>query len=67
MLVSAEEWQRLEELESALSRAAAFGVEVGVEHFYAKAGEVIALPEKKIDRPQRDFLEWHLEEVFKAS
>jgi putative restriction endonuclease len=37
------------------------------EHFYAKAGEVIALPDKKTDRPQRDFLEWHLGEVFKAS
>ena len=37
------------------------------EHFYAKAGEVIALPDKKMDRPQRDFLEWHLEKVFKAS
>jgi len=37
------------------------------EHFYARAGEVIALPDKKMDRPQRDFLEWHIEEVFKAS
>jgi putative restriction endonuclease len=37
------------------------------EHFYAKVGEVTALPDKKMDRPQRDFLEWHLGEVFKAS
>jgi len=37
------------------------------EQFYAQAGEVIALPDRKADRPQRDFLEWHLDEVFKAS
>jgi putative restriction endonuclease len=35
--------------------------------FYAKAGEVIDLPEHRADRPQRDFLEWHIGEVFKAS
>jgi hypothetical protein len=34
---------------------------------YAQAGQVIALPDRKIDRPHREFLEWHLEEVFKAS
>ncbi|HEX6450226.1 MAG TPA: HNH endonuclease [Trebonia sp.] len=37
------------------------------EEFYAKAGEVIALPDRKVDRPNREFLEWHLETVFKAS
>lgn len=37
------------------------------EQFYARAGEVIALPARRADRPQREFLEWHLDEVFKAS
>ena len=37
------------------------------ERFYAQAGQVVALPERKPDRPQREFLEWHLDEVFKAS
>jgi len=32
-----------------------------------QAGQVIALPARKIDRPHREFLEWHLDEVFKAS
>jgi len=37
------------------------------ERFYAQAGQVVALPEHKPDRPQREFLGWHLDEVFKAS
>jgi putative restriction endonuclease len=37
------------------------------EQFYAKAGQVIDLPARRSDRPERQFLEWHLEEVFKAS
>jgi putative restriction endonuclease len=37
------------------------------EQFYAQAGQLIALPEHRIDRPQRELLEWHLDEVFKAS
>lgn len=37
------------------------------ERFYAQAGQVVALPERKPDRPQREFLEWHTDEVFKAS
>lgn len=37
------------------------------EQFYAKAGQVIELPAKRADRPYRDFLEWHLDEVFQAS
>jgi putative restriction endonuclease len=37
------------------------------EQFYAQAGQVIALPDHRIDRPNREFLEWHLGEVFKAS
>jgi putative restriction endonuclease len=37
------------------------------DRFYAQAGQVVALPERRADRPQREFLEWHLDEVFKAS
>jgi putative restriction endonuclease len=37
------------------------------EQFYARAGEAIAVPARRADRPQREFLEWHLDEVFKAS
>ncbi len=35
--------------------------------FYAQAGNIITLPARRADRPHRDFLEWHLDEVFKAS
>jgi len=35
--------------------------------FYARAGEPIAVPERPGDRPNREFLEWHLDEVFKAA
>jgi putative restriction endonuclease len=37
------------------------------EQFYSKAGSVIALPDRKPDRPGREFLEWHLDTIFKAS
>jgi HNH endonuclease len=37
------------------------------EQFYSRAGSVIALPDRKPDRPGREFLEWHLGTVFKAS
>jgi putative restriction endonuclease len=37
------------------------------EQFYAKNKEVIALPDRRVDRPNRDFLQWHLDVVFKAS
>jgi putative restriction endonuclease len=37
------------------------------EQFYARAGELIAVPERRGDRPHREFLEWHLDEVFKAA
>jgi putative restriction endonuclease len=37
------------------------------EQFYAQAGQDIALPEHRADRPQREYLEWHLDTVFKAS
>jgi HNH endonuclease len=34
------------------------------DQFYAKAGQVIDLPERRTDRPGREFLEWHLDEVY---
>ncbi|WP_422733297.1 HNH endonuclease [Micromonospora sp. WMMD558] len=37
------------------------------DQFYAKAGELITLPERRADRPNREFLEWHLDTVFKAA
>ncbi|MDO3685390.1 HNH endonuclease [Micromonospora sp. C28ISP2-4] len=37
------------------------------DQFYAKAGSVIAIPERRGDRPKAEFLEWHLESVFKAA
>jgi putative restriction endonuclease len=38
------------------------------EQFYARAGELIAVPDRPSERPNREFLEWHLDEVFlKAS
>lgn len=37
------------------------------ELYYAKEGELIELPERRVDRPEREFLQWHLDEVFKAS
>jgi putative restriction endonuclease len=37
------------------------------ETFYAKAGQVIELPDRRVDRPGRDYLQWHMGTVFKAS
>jgi putative restriction endonuclease len=37
------------------------------EQFYAKEGQVIDLPARRADQPRREFLEWHLDEVFKVS
>jgi putative restriction endonuclease len=37
------------------------------EEFYAREGEVVRLPERASDRPAREFLEWHGDEVFRAS
>jgi putative restriction endonuclease len=37
------------------------------EQYYAKAGQLIELPERKLDRPHREFLEWHMDTRFKAS
>ena len=36
------------------------------DQFYARAGEVIELPARPADHPRREFLEWHLDEVFQA-
>jgi putative restriction endonuclease len=35
--------------------------------FYSKAGQVIALPDRRVDQPNAEFLEWHLDTVYKAS
>jgi len=37
------------------------------EEFYALAGRQVAVPERRVDRPNPEFLEWHLETVFFAS
>ncbi|WP_242624294.1 hypothetical protein [Micromonospora kangleipakensis] len=37
------------------------------EQFYAKAGTEIAVPERRGDRPHSEFLEWHLDTVYKAA
>ena len=37
------------------------------DQFYAQAGQLIGLPDRRADRPQREFLDWHLDAVFKAS
>jgi predicted restriction endonuclease len=37
------------------------------EQFYAQAGQFIELPARRTDRLNREFLEWHLDEVFTAS
>lgn len=37
------------------------------EEFYARQGQPVAVPEHRGDRPHRDFLEWHLDTVFKAA
>jgi putative restriction endonuclease len=36
------------------------------EQFYAKAGQAISVPPRRIDRPNREFLDWHLDTIFKA-
>ncbi|HEX8081248.1 MAG TPA: HNH endonuclease [Jatrophihabitans sp.] len=37
------------------------------EQFYARAGQTISVPERRHDRPNPEFLEWHADEVFRAS
>jgi putative restriction endonuclease len=34
------------------------------DQFYARADQIIDLPERRADRPGREFLEWHLDEIF---
>jgi putative restriction endonuclease len=34
------------------------------EELYARVGTPISLPNRRSDRPSREFLEWHLNEVF---
>jgi putative restriction endonuclease len=34
------------------------------DDLYARAGNQISLPERRADRPSREFIEWHLDEVF---
>jgi putative restriction endonuclease len=36
------------------------------DKFYAKAGTQIGVPERRHDRPRDEFLQWHLDTVFKA-
>jgi putative restriction endonuclease len=37
------------------------------EQFYAQAGQPISVPPRRPDRPNREYLEWHLDTVFKAA
>jgi len=37
------------------------------EQFYARAGQEIAVPARRADRPHREYLEWHLDTVFNAT
>ena len=37
------------------------------EEFYARSGERIALPDRRLDRPNTEYLEWHMDEVFLPS
>ncbi|MEU1753298.1 HNH endonuclease [Micromonospora matsumotoense] len=37
------------------------------DQFYAKAGSRIGVPERRGERPRAEFLEWHLDTVFKAA
>ena len=34
------------------------------ELFYSRAGQPIGLPDRRTDRPNREFLQWHLDTVF---
>jgi putative restriction endonuclease len=37
------------------------------EEYYTRAGETITVPERKPDRPHHEFLEWHLDTIYKAA
>lgn len=36
------------------------------EEFYAKQGSAIRVPQRRIDQPNAEFLEWHMDTVFRA-
>jgi putative restriction endonuclease len=36
------------------------------DQLYAMAGQAIQLPERRLDRPSLEFLEWHLDTIFRA-
>lgn len=35
------------------------------EQLYAMANKPIAVPARRVDRPNRELLEWHLDVIFK--
>ncbi|WP_301486726.1 HNH endonuclease [Intrasporangium sp.] len=37
------------------------------EEFYSKAGQPIAVPDRNVDRPNREAVQWHMDTVFLAS
>jgi putative restriction endonuclease len=37
------------------------------DYFYARERQEISVPPPRADRPHREFLEWHLDEVFKTA
>jgi putative restriction endonuclease len=37
------------------------------EEFYRQEGQKIAVPQQRGDRPDRETLEWHLEEIYLSS
>jgi len=43
------------------------GDNVGGGGDVSRAGQRIALSSRRADRPNREFLEWHIDEVYKAS
>lgn len=37
------------------------------DYFYSREGNEIAIPSRKVERPNAEFLEWHNDEVFRTS
>lgn len=37
------------------------------KEFYDRAGSVIALPERRVDRPDREAVSWHMDTVFRSA
>jgi putative restriction endonuclease len=37
------------------------------EAFYAKEGKIITLPDRRGHQPNVDFLQWHMDTMFRAS